>query len=164
VAQRRRTKSDVLFETFVNRVCAAEDKVKAVVLPRNKRQEAQIRRDYPNWFRNSKVVIPATVVDGLNLLWHSDLAVSGGGTMNREAAALGVPVYSIFRGAAASVDVRLQADGRLIMIGNTDEVHQKIPLKKRPRNSAADRTSREALPQILGYIDEILAWQDSVRR
>ncbi|HEX3033504.1 MAG TPA: DUF354 domain-containing protein, partial [Thermodesulfobacteriota bacterium] len=40
---------------------------------------------------------PPSVVEGVNLIWQSDLVISGGGTMNREAAALGVPVYSIFR-------------------------------------------------------------------
>jgi predicted glycosyltransferase len=40
----------------------------------------------------------------LNLIWYSDLVISGGGTMNREAAALGVPVYSIFLGKSGAVD------------------------------------------------------------
>jgi len=75
--------------------------VKVVLLPRNKAQAAQIKSNWPQWFEGSKVVVPKEAVDGLNLLWYSDLVVSGGGTMNREAAALGVPVYSIFRGKAA---------------------------------------------------------------
>ena len=47
---------------------------------------------------------PNRAFDGLNLIWFSDLVISGGGTMNREAAALGVPVYSIFRGKIGGVD------------------------------------------------------------
>jgi len=45
-----------------------------------------------------RILIPEHVIDGLNIIWYSDFVISGGGTMNREAAALGVPVYSIFRG------------------------------------------------------------------
>ena len=146
---------EMLFESFINRVCDT-DGVKAVVLPRNKRQEAQIRSANPRWFRDSKVIIPPTVVDGLNLLWHSDLAVSGGGTMNREAAALGVPVYSIFRGKTAAVDVRLQEEGRLILIENTDQVYSKIALRRRTKDKSADFRPRPALKQIVGYIEEIL--------
>jgi len=152
--------SDTLFESFVNRVCATHEDVKAVVLPRNKRQEAQIRSDFPQWFKGSRVIIPATVVDGLNLLWHSDLAVSGGGTMNREAAALGVPVYSIFQGKTAAVDVRLQEEGRLVLIENTNEVHHKILLQRRSKKTLFDKKPRQALPQILDHIEQILALHD----
>jgi hypothetical protein len=154
---------EVLFEAFINRVCDM-DGVKAVVLPRNKRQEAQIRSANPRWFRDSKIIIPPTVVDGLNLLWHSDLAVSGGGTMNREAAALGVPVYSIFRGKKAAVDIRLQEEGRLILIENTDQVHSKIALRRRSKDRMVDSKQRAALPQIIGYIEEILQLQRPSKR
>jgi hypothetical protein len=107
--------SETLFVEFMNRLCTTP-KTKAVLLPRNKRQEAQIRSSHGNWFENSQVVIPMKAVDGLNLLWHSDLVVSGGGTMNREAAALGIPVYSIFRGKIGAVDRQLQKEGRLTLI------------------------------------------------
>src|SRR5437762_9318457 len=89
----------------------------------------------PHWFTGSKVVIPEKVVDGLNLLWHSDLVVSGGGTMNREAAALGVPVYSVFRGKIGAVDRNLQAEGRLILIESLEDVDHKIILKRRPKEA-----------------------------
>src|SRR2546426_12290764 len=96
---------------------------------------------YTTLFRS---IIPATVVDGLNLLWCSDLVVSGGGTMNREAAALGVPVYSIFRGKTAAVDIRLQEEGRLILIENTDQVLHKILLKRRPKDIAVNSKPLQA--------------------
>jgi predicted glycosyltransferase len=146
---------DELFSAFVNRVCATEGVV-AVLLPRNKRQEEQIRRDYPQWFKDSKVIIPAKVVNGLNLLWHSDLVVSGGGTMNREAAALGVPVYSIFRGKSAAVDRRLQEEGRLVLIENVERVHSGIPLRRREKDQFSKFAPRPAMQQIIGHIEEIL--------
>src|SRR5204863_5255755 len=121
----------------MNRVHAAAG-VKAVLLPRNKSQETQIRSSHPEWFTSGKVVIPARAVDGLNLLWHSDLVVSGGGTMNREAAALGIPVYSIFRGKTAAVDVRLQEEGRLVLIENTDQVNHKILMQRRSKDVAVN--------------------------
>ena len=79
-----------------------------MLLPRNKAQEVANQDRLAAVVCGFKVIIPAQAVDGLNLLWHSDLVVSGGGTMNREAAALGVPVYSIFRGKIGAVDRELQ--------------------------------------------------------
>jgi len=76
-------------------------------------------------------------VDGLNLLWHSDLVVSGGGTMNREAAALGVPVYSIFRGKIGAVDRHLQSQGKMTLIESIEDVQNKILLT--PRNKTICR-------------------------
>ena len=82
-----------------------------------------------------KIIIPEHVVDGLNLLWHSDLVISGGGTMNREAAALGVPVFSIFRGKTGKVDKMLESQGRLVLIKNKDEIWNKISFVRRKKNT-----------------------------
>src|SRR5437660_2315080 len=67
--------SETFFEEFMNRVHSTSG-LKAVLLPRNKNQEAQIRGNHPEWFKNGKVVVPGKAVDGLNLLWHSALVVS----------------------------------------------------------------------------------------
>lgn len=77
-----------------------------------------------------KVEILRKAVDGLQLLWHSDFVVGGGGTMNREAAALGVPVYSIFSGRRPYVDEYLQEQGRLFHIRDEQEMRS-IPVEKR---------------------------------
>lgn len=145
--------SEALFVHFMNRICAA-DGVRAILLPRNKRQEAEIRTQHPEWFVTARVKIPEQVVDGLNLMWHSDLVVSGGGTMNREAAALGVPVYSIFRGKIGAVDRHLQAEGRLTLIESVDDVDRKILLVPRTRASRPDAHPRKVLNEIVGYIEE----------
>jgi predicted glycosyltransferase len=137
----------------MNRICAA-DGARAILLPRNKRQEAEIRTQHPEWFVTARVKIPEQVVDGLNLMWHSDLVVSGGGTMNREAAALGVPVYSIFRGKIGAVDRHLQAEGRLTLIESVDDVDRKILLVPRTRASRPDAHPRKVLNEIVGYIEE----------
>jgi predicted glycosyltransferase len=143
-----------LFERFMQRVCRTAS-VKVVLVPRNQKQASYLRRQWPEWFKDSRVVIPQGAVDGLNLLWHSDLVVSGGGTMNREAAALGVPVYSIFRGTIGAVDHRLNAEARLVLIESVDDVETKIDLSKRPRKAIAETTSRRTLLQIVNTIEEI---------
>lgn len=61
-------------------------------------------------------------VDGLQLIWSSDLFISGGGTMNREAALLGVPTYSIFTGRKPYLDEYLQEKGRLLFIDSLEKV------------------------------------------
>jgi hypothetical protein len=75
--------------------------------------------------------------------------------MNREAAALGVPVYSIFRGTIGAVDHRLKAEARLVLIESVDDVETKIDLSKRPRKATAETTSRRTLLQIVNTIEEI---------
>jgi predicted glycosyltransferase len=147
--------SEALFVQFMNRLCATPG-TRAVLLPRNKTQEAQIRASAPQWFAEGKVIIPRRAVDGLNLLWHSDLVVSGGGTMNREAAALGIPVYSIFRGKAGAVDRQLQSEGRLTLIENGEQVNSKILLKSRTRDAANSTGPGKALPQLIEHIEAIL--------
>ena len=144
----------MLFERFMNRACQTAA-VKIVLLPRNRKQDEFVRRNWPTWFERGTTVVPPCAVDGLNLLWHSDLVVSGGGTMNREAAALGVPVYSIFRGALGAVDRHLSDEGRLVLIGSSQEVDRKISLEKRQRKAIAHTTSRRALNEVVDTIQEI---------
>src|SRR5256885_10577121 len=147
--------SDLLFRQFMDRL-AKTPGVRAVLLPRNRNQEAQIRAAGPEWFAGNKTIIPNRVVDGLNLLWHSDLVVSGGGTMNREAAALGIPVYSIFRGKVGAVDRQLAKDGRLVLIENLRDVHDKIKFQRRAKQEARQPVKRSALDEILQHLQEIL--------
>jgi predicted glycosyltransferase len=99
------------------------------------------------------MVIPERPVDGLNLIWFSDLVISGGGTMNREAAALGVPVYSIFRGKLGAVDKYLAEQGRMTLIETSQDVHTKILLSRWARPSYPETHSRVALT---GIVDNIL--------
>jgi predicted glycosyltransferase len=69
-------------------------------------------------------------VDGLQLLWQSDLVVGGGGTMNREAALLGVPTISIFTGRRPAVDEQLESEGALKFINHEQDV-ETISVQKR---------------------------------
>jgi uncharacterized protein len=147
--------SDTLFDHLMNRVCATPG-LKTVLLPRNKQQGCDIRRRHPEWFADNKVTIPGFAVDGLNLVWHSDLVIGGGGTMNREAAALGVPVYSIFRGRTGAVDQQLERDGRLTLIRSVEEVDRKIEFKRRVKAPPNASTPRKALHDIMRHLEDIL--------
>lgn len=147
--------SEGLFTRFMEMACA-DPRSRIVLLPRNKQQGELIRSRWPQWFAGNKTVIPEGALDGLNLIWHSDLLVSGGGTMNREAATLGVPVYSIFRGAIGAVDHHLQKTGKLILIETLDDVAGKIRLEKRVRKSVAETTSRTSLDCIVKTIEELV--------
>src|SRR5258706_15207527 len=97
--------------------------------------------------------IPEKIVDGLSLIWYSDPVVSGGGTMNREAAALGVPVYSIFRGKSGAVDRHLQKEGKMVLIETSADVQNKVLLQRRDRNAAANGGARSALSDIVREVE-----------
>lgn len=129
---------------------------KTILLPRNGNQEAAIRKSWPGLFESGKVMVPAQVIDGLNLIWHSDLVISGGGTMNREAAALGVPVYSIFRGKPGAVDRYLAAEGRLVFIDSAGQARTKIVCKPRSRTSNAGSGNLAALETIVDHVEFVL--------
>jgi predicted glycosyltransferase len=104
---------------------------RVVMLPRNESQATALRADWMRAIDEERIIIPGRALDGLNLIWNSDLVISGGGTMNREAAALGVPVFSIFRGQMGAVDRYLAKTGRLVLIEKIEDVRAKIVLKRR---------------------------------
>ena len=131
--------------------------VRVVLLPRNDRQAVALRKDWRDWIRNGKIVIPEQVVDGLNLIWFSDLVISGGGTMNREAAALGVPVYSIFRGKIGAVDRYLAGNGRLVLLESVEDIRTKIVLERREqarRDFSAGTTALHCISEAIISIAE----------
>ena len=115
-----------------------------------------MRHSWPDLFASRKMFVPNEVVDGLNLIWHSDLVISGGGTMNREAAALGVPVYSIFRGHIGAVDRYLATAGRLVLLESVQDVRQKILIRQRKRGGIPDSVVGGALSAIVDNIVKIM--------
>lgn len=117
--------SDAVFDASIETL-ASQPGVRIVVLPRNPAQHAAVAARFANLLSAKRVLIPTQAVDGLNLVWHSDLVVSGGGTMNREAAALGVPVFSTFRGPTGAVDRYLVEQGRLVMLSSPNEARERL--------------------------------------
>ena len=107
--------------------------VQAVVLPRVAQQREELARDF---------LVPEHAIDAPSLIAFADLVVSAGGTMNREAVALGTPVWTTFEGRLGAVDEQLIAAERLNRL--TDAAA--LPLTKRAATST-DRVRRD--PQLL---------------
>lgn len=148
--------SEKLFCEIVDFLGDCSD-VRMVILPRNeKTQKDFVRKMWPRWCVEGKIIIPDRVVNGLDLVWHSDFVISGGGTMIREAAALGVPVYSIFRGPIGAVDRYLADKGRLTLIETPEDIRARIQPIKRGRDKEVGIGERKALKQIMTVLEEVL--------
>jgi len=143
--------SDELFHAVVESLAKHPD-AKMIILPRNARQATQIRELWPHLLSQGRIFIPERAIDGLNLIWYSDFVISGGGTMNREAAALGIPVYSIFRGKLGAVDRYLSEQGRLVLIENVDDIQTKIKLARRNGVVRTGNDQHAALQTIVSFI------------
>ena len=127
-----------------------------IILPRNEKSQKQmIIENWPKLCRERKIIIPDQVLNGLDLIWYSDFVVSGGGTMNREAAALGVPVFSIFRGKIGAVDQYLSQKGQLTLIQSVDDINTKILPIQRDKKNTANFKNLPALNQIVDTIDSL---------
>ena len=147
--------SELLFEETINFI-GGQENTRMVILPRNEiKQTAWVKSNWSEWCRSRKIIFPEHVVDGLNLIWHSDLVISGGGTMNREAAALGVPVYSIFRGKIGAVDHYLSENGRLILLESPEDVRKKISLSRSRRAGTPENLNSRALDRIVEIIETV---------
>jgi predicted glycosyltransferase len=97
-----------LFADVLERLrdAAAAEGVQPVVLPRVDAQRAELSA-VPGF------LVPERAIDAQSLIAAADLVISAGGTMNREAVALGTPVYTTFSGRMGAVDERLIAEGRM---------------------------------------------------
>ncbi len=99
--------SNPLFPMTLEHLGRSDD-VHAFVIPRTEEQ-----RDFVKSLALPSVIVPDEAVDAQSLIALADLVVSAGGTMNREAAALGVPVYTTYGGRLGGVDEQLIREGRL---------------------------------------------------
>ncbi len=137
--------SNPLFPQTLEHLGKAED-VHAFVLPRTEEQREFVRK-----LALPSVIVPDGAVDAQSLIALADLVVSAGGTMNREAAALGVPVYTTYGGRLGGVDEALIRDGRLKPL--TDP--RALELRKRDEASAprVRRDPAELLRLLLSALD-----------
>jgi hypothetical protein len=133
-----------LFASVLARLGAAAtgEGLQAVVLPRVASQREQLSA-------MAGMIVPERAIDAQSLIALADLVISAGGTMNREAVALGTPVYTTFEGRMGALDERLIADGRMRRLLSA----QDIDLSPRARASAPARVRRD--PQLL--IDMLLS-------
>jgi uncharacterized protein len=121
-----------------------DERAVAVVIPRTAEQRATLRA-----LRLPSAIVPETAIDTQSLVALADLVISAGGTMNREAVALGVPVYTTFGGRLGAVDESLIREGRLLSL--TDPT--RLVLEK--RSGGAERVRRD--PNVL--LDLLLSAQ-----
>src|SRR5437660_9341837 len=147
--------SDELFAATVD-FLSRSHKAKLVALPRNEKQALELRNRWPDLFLNGRMRIPSQVLNGLNLIWHSDFVISAGGTMNREAAALGVPVYSVFRGKIGAVDQYLASRARLVLLESVEDIHTKIVVARRARPEKPSEPADTILNRVVDEIIELL--------
>jgi uncharacterized protein len=105
-----------------------------VVLPRTDEQRGELQR-------SGGFLVPQRAIDAQSLIYFADLVVSAGGTMNREAVALGTPVVTVFEGRLGAVDERLIAEGRLQRLQRADDVQ--LVKRARPSGEVAERVRRD---------------------
>jgi predicted glycosyltransferase len=105
-----------LYECVMERL-ADERAVQAVVIPRNGRQRSSLEEQAATG-EGRTLIVPDHAIDAQSLVAYADLVVGAGGTMNREAVALGTPVYTLFSGRMGAVDELLVQSGRLRVLGD----------------------------------------------
>ncbi len=118
------------------REAAAADGLQPVVLPRVAAQRRELAV-VPGF------VVPERAIDAQSLIAQADLVISAGGTMNREAVALGTPVYTTFEGRLGAVDERLIGEGRMRKLEDPGE----LELERRLADAAPPRVRRD--PRVL---------------
>jgi predicted glycosyltransferase len=117
-----------------------------IAMPRNAQQAEAIRNNFP------KVKIPHEILSGTDLVCFSDVVISAGGTMNREAAILGTPAFTMFAGELPAVDRQLQNIGRLQVISQETDL-DKISFRKKSSTTILANKSlcEEFIREITGH-------------
>ncbi len=118
-----------LFAGVLNRLADTQ----TVVLPRTPEQRSELQR-------SGRFIVPEHAIDAQSLIAFADVVVSAGGTMNREAVALGTPVYTVFEGRLGAVDEGLIAEGRLRRLTSPDALEI---VKRSQTGGGQDRVRRD---------------------
>jgi predicted glycosyltransferase len=132
-----------LFEELLAHL-SSQPGLKIILLPRTDAQRTEYEAQ-----KLSNVIMPHEVLDGANLVAAADLVVSAGGTMNREAAALGVPAASIYAGKWAAIDEQLVAEGRLKKIASREDFDSLAVQKKTSTPPRAKRSTRAEVAKLI---------------
>ncbi len=128
---------NTVFDDVLARLLGSE--VQVVLLPRTPEQ-ARSFADAPG------VIIPEKPVDGPALVWAADAVISAGGTMNREAAVLGVPTWTTFAGTLGAVDRELVAQGRMRVLERAEDIEIS---KRTPAEPHVEAVADEVTDEIL---------------
>lgn len=133
-----------LFDELIESI-SARFGVKVILLPRTEAQRLELEARHTS----ESIIFPREALDGANLIAAADLVVSAGGTMNREAAALGVPAATIYAGKWAAIDEELVREGRLQRIASREDLGS-IPIeKKKGANPRAVRRVRDEVVELI---------------
>lgn len=148
--------SDILFRAVLGRLLGS-DNIFTIITPRTAEQREQINRTISDLRpQHSNFIVLGKAVDGLDLVSNADLLISGGGTMNREAVLLGIPVYSIFQGRRGSLDDAMERSGQICFLSDAEDV-RKIDLVKKTanaRNALTDRVELSFRKQIDCFLND----------
>lgn len=143
-------RGEALFDAILDRLGSAND-VFTAITPRTAEQADKIRHAVgTKGDLTGKFVILDAAVDGLDLINSADLVISGGGTMNREAVLLGVPVYSFFAGRKGSLDKQMESEGLITFISDKSDV-TRIRLERRraaETRPLTDRVEKSVIEEI----------------
>src|SRR4051794_35264663 len=141
--------SEALYHRFENELfekvladLTARESVKVILLARTTAQRKEFEA-IPN------VILPQVALDGANLIAAADLIISAGGTMNREAAALGVPAATIYAGEWAAIDEQLLQEGRLKRIASFEDFESISIQKKQSTNPRRAFEVREEVVELI---------------
>lgn len=148
-------KSEVLFRGLIERLRKQRD-AQVIVVPRTKPQRAELIAQYQ--LDEAPFTVLEQAVDGLSLMWFSDAVFSGGGTMVREAALLGVNVYSTFAGKLGGADQKLASEGKLKLVHDAAEFDQMVFAKQnllaRSNYSQQSKTREFICREIINFAEE----------
>jgi hypothetical protein len=133
-----------LYGKTIDRLAAAPE-AQAVVIPRTGAQGEAVRA-----LGAANMIVPERAIDAQSLIAYADLVVSAGGTMNREAVALGTPVFTTFTGRMGGVDEALIADGRLQVLDDPAA----LALRKR-ESPVGVLHPRDAAPLVEGALGAV---------
>ncbi len=128
---------NTVFDDVLARLLDSDAQV--VLLPRTPEQAA-------SFAAAAGVIIPERPVDGPSLVWAADAMVSAGGTMNREAAVLGVPTWTTFAGQLGAVDRELVEQGRMSVLERADDL---VIAKREPLEPHFEAIADEVTEEIL---------------
>ncbi len=134
-----------LFDELIFHLSSRPD-VKIILLPRSDAQRAAYESR-----KFSNVIMPREALDGANLIAAADFVASAGGTMNREAATLGVPAASVYAGKWAAIDEELVREGRLQRLAAREDIDSLSIAKKK---SIDPRNARDARAEVVALILE----------
>ena len=146
-------RSEVLCGAAIAAACALPNTC-VVILPKT-RIERQFVESVMPASPAARVIVPETALPGLQLLAHSSVAISGGGTMNRESALLGVPTYSIFTGRRGAVDEDLARRGWLTFLDSVADIS--AIEWDRPFNERITRVSSAVYYEIIDTIHKLVS-------